>query len=633
MAITPKKQTIEEIFGSITYSIDFYQRDYKWSDSVTEANYKPIKSLLDDIFYRFNLFYKEESDISKETIATYGWYYLNSYMTNTVDGKVYIVDGQQRLTTLTILAIALYKIGIKLGAEKGKLQYISKKICDYDANGDEVFWMGFPDRKDALDNIYNAEIDHKIELPEKLNVSETNIYDAYNVVYKYLEDRIKTTKSFDAFRLYLFTRVYLINIDVDEPEEVAMVFEVINDRGVPLKAHEILKGKILGIIPKTEVDTYTTQWESIISKISGFNGKDEDVDYFFGAYFQAKYSNSISEYRDLQRDRYHKAIYLEEYDKRIGFKKQKDNSNSISKVKNFVSKELSFFGNLYLRLMEDTKKDAHNINDAWFNAINAQDTQCYLILSGISLDDPEKEEKYALITHEFDRLYTLVNLLGSYKSNDFGADVIDLGQKIREKNCSEIKKEFDAKLLSIISKAHNREDISEPFKYDLFANIGYSNLGSRFMRYFFSRIDHFIADNSNLSTGSYYSHISQGKGKDVYHIEHILAHDEDGINASMFNDEEEFSTQRNRLGGLLLLKGKDNQSSGNELYEEKKKTYVGNGTLFAQTLLPNFSHSNKGFEEFCKKFNLSFVEYQNFTPSSIEERQKLLFEIIKIIWA
>ena len=102
MAITPKKNTIEDLFGTKTYSIDFYQREYKWNDTDAEQSYKPIKSLLDDIFYRFSLFYKASADIDDKTIASYGWYYLNSYMTNTVDGKTYIVDGQQRLTTLTI---------------------------------------------------------------------------------------------------------------------------------------------------------------------------------------------------------------------------------------------------------------------------------------------------------------------------------------------------------------------------------------------------------------------------------------------------------------------------------------------------------------------------------------------------
>ena len=83
---------------------------------------------------------------------------------------------------------------------------------------------------------------------------------------------------------------------------------------------------------------------------------------------------------------------------------------------------------------------------------------------------------------------------------------------------------------------------------------------------------------------------------------------------------------------VKLLKGADNQSSGNELYHEKLRTYSGNGTLFAQTLLPDFAHSNSGFNTFTSKYKLEFKTYTEFDAAAIEERQKLLFEMIKIIW-
>ena len=107
MAINPTQVTVGDLFGSKKYFVDFYQREYKWNDNIKNQSYKPIKALLDDIFYRFELNYKPTSDINEQTIARYDWYYLNSFMTNTIGGNTYIVDGQQRLTTLTVLTIAL----------------------------------------------------------------------------------------------------------------------------------------------------------------------------------------------------------------------------------------------------------------------------------------------------------------------------------------------------------------------------------------------------------------------------------------------------------------------------------------------------------------------------------------------
>jgi len=95
MDISPDKQNIDRVFSNMAYYIDFYQRDYRWTD-------EPVLRLLDDIFFKFKEQYARSSDLDPalETItANYPWYYLNTYVTNVVDGRVYVVDGQQRLTT------------------------------------------------------------------------------------------------------------------------------------------------------------------------------------------------------------------------------------------------------------------------------------------------------------------------------------------------------------------------------------------------------------------------------------------------------------------------------------------------------------------------------------------------------
>ena len=112
MGLKPYDRKISEIFNNIQYDVDFYQREYKWSDKL---EYKPVSSLLKDIFYRFDLEkYNPLQDISAESIDKLEWYYLNSYMTNIIKGKKYIVDGQQRLTTLTLVSISLYHLAKQL---------------------------------------------------------------------------------------------------------------------------------------------------------------------------------------------------------------------------------------------------------------------------------------------------------------------------------------------------------------------------------------------------------------------------------------------------------------------------------------------------------------------------------------
>ena len=123
MEIQPEKQSLNETFSNKVYCIDFYQRDYKWTE-------EPVKRLLDDVFYQFDANYPEYQSLAanKNNINKYPWYFMNTYITNTVDGRVFIVDGQQRLTTITLILIALLKMAedIKSGLSK----WIENKIYE-----------------------------------------------------------------------------------------------------------------------------------------------------------------------------------------------------------------------------------------------------------------------------------------------------------------------------------------------------------------------------------------------------------------------------------------------------------------------------------------------------------------------
>ena len=115
-----------------------------------------------------------------------------------------------------------------------------------------------------------------------------------------------------------------------------------------------------------------------------------------------------------------------------------------------------------------------------------------------------------------------------------------------------------------------------------------------------------------------------------HHIEHILSRNEE--NVDLFESDEVFERERNRLGGLLLLRGNSNQSSGNELYVDKLKTYS-QSLYWNATLHPDTYHSNLDFKNFKDKFDLDIHSMERFGPDQLEERHRLLAKIISILWA
>ena len=617
MSLKPYDRKISYLFKDKEYAIDFYQREYKWSN---KQEHMPVKFLMDDIFYRFELDYKPNVEANNKNIANYEWYYVSSYMTNEVNGKIYIVDGQQRLTTLTLIVIKLYNLCKAYGIDEDIREYLRGSICGTSLQCKKL-WMGFDDRKSALNDIFENDTSFKND--KRINISEVNIYDNYLYIDKILNEKLKNMHKLHTFILYYFERIFLIEIAVEKQKDVAMVFEVINDRGIPLKAYEILKGKLLGQINKNDINKYIALWEKNIYKIENFGEKE--IDGFFSFYFRSKYADSSEQYRKLEEDKYHRTIFLDEWNQKIGLK------HNEQKVKDFVSNNLEYYVDIYTEVLKYYNNLDNNYEYIYFNRLNDQDGQFLLILSTISTKDAQRNEKIKLVSKLFDRNYTILNLTGSYRSNVFNESIIKLSQKIREKSADEIKIAFDEQLLDDVKRINDRDDIKEPFKYEFFNMLSYNNFARSFLRYYFARIEHFISQNAKLSCSNYYQLVLQGKGENVHHIEHILANN--NKNRKLFKDEEEFNIQRNRLGGLVLLKGPDNQSSNDEPYTEKLKTYSGNGTLFAQSLRSDFYKSNTDFIKLMKTAKLGFKPYpKKYDLTSIEERQRLLFDISKLIW-
>ena len=154
----------------------------------------------------------------------------------------------------------------------------------------------------------------------------------------------------------------------------------------------------------------------------------------------------------------------------------------------------------------------------------------------------------------------------------------------------------------------------------------------RFKRYFFARVDFFLAENMNLNPKHPMADLVAKTGsKTGFHVEHILSWNAE--NEKLFdNDEERFEQERNRLGGILLLKGKDNISSNNEPYEEKLKSYA-NTLYWNETLREDSYKSKLDMNALRKRHDLDLKALNQFGPEEVEQRHKLLFELTRLLWA
>ncbi|WP_042224730.1 DUF262 domain-containing protein [Oceanobacillus manasiensis] len=614
MDVAPEKQNIENLFSNTKYYIDFYQRQYKWNE-------EPVKRLLDDIFYKFNVEFERFKDNDTELdklVQKYSWYYLNTYVTNSVDGKIYIVDGQQRLTTLTLILMKLRHLALDFQSEID--DWISTKIVGL-SGFKKDFWMNHEQHKSAMKELYDGVNPNDINTSS--GVTAVNMVKNYKAISNYLNRELEEQQhKFEHFTFYFLKRLVLINLNVEQTD-VPMVFEVINDRGVRLKPYEILKGKLLGQIDKEELEELNLNelWDGQINRINTFY--DDGIDEFFIYYLRGKFAKTTNDSRKYDKN-YHRTIFIDEVEQKLEL-----NHNSKS-VKKFLQSDFRYYTNLYLKLLSYYDEENEDFMHVYYNNLTDMDGQFMLILSACKIDDELEDEKIKLISYHVDRLYSLLQLQKSYDSNDFNEAMYEISRQIRNKDdLDEITTIFNRILIDIISENRGL-NATHSLSYSLFRETG-NELNKRFKRYFFARIEKFIADNTNLNMKhTLYDLVKNTGSVNGFHIEHILSMNAE--NLLLFdNDEEKFERERNRIGGLLLLKGRDNISSSNEPYTNKLKSYS-NTLYWNETLREDNYHSKLDFKSMMVNNDLAFEPMNSFGQEELEKRQKLLFEIVKIIW-
>ena len=611
MDVVPEKQNVDRVFANTRFLIDFYQRDYRWEE-------EQVTRLLDDIFFRFREHYERLKDLnpSKENIsAQYPWYYLNTYVTNTVNGHVYVVDGQQRLTTLALILIKLLHMGKSFSSEL--VRWIDSKIAGH-SGFERQFWMTHVGNEAVQEALYDGR---GIATDDSSSITARNLVDNYKIISSWLEDELADQQTYETFVFYFLYRLVLIELTVEQTD-VPMLFEAINDRGMRLRPHEILKGKLLGQIDKGELEReeYSELWER---RTAAINAYDEDqLDDFFRFYLKAKLAKTRRDGQRFDGD-YHREMFTEDINNELGLR------HAPLRVKEFLRGEFHYFSELYEKVLGAYRQAKSGLEHLYYSRLLNIDAPFLLVLSACCENDADENEKIRVIGYEVDRYFSLLQLQHAYDSNDFQDSLYEISRQIRGKPVSNVRSVFDAQLMSAISARRNVEDASA-FSYTSFRQIG-NELNSRFKRYVFARIEDFLARELSMkSRHSISDLVSRTGAKTGFHVEHILSMNE--ANLALFgNDVDYFEQERNRLGGILLLKGKDNISSGNEVYSEKLKSYA--NTLYWNETLREDSYKLKlDMTGLIDRHGLKLQPLGDFGPDELESRQKLLFEIVKIIW-
>ncbi len=594
-------KTIRDLLENVKYKIDYYQREYKWKKD-------NISAMLEDLEGKFLQSYEEGH--ARNKVQGYPHYFLGSIVISRKNNQNFVIDGQQRLTSLTLLLIYL-----------NHLQNSNSDSDRVDVNnfiysekyGQKSFNIDVPERSECIRALFSGEDFLEDGQPESIR----NIVARYKDIEQLFPDTLKNS-TLPYFIDWLIDNVDLVEITAYSDDDAYAIFETMNDRGLSLSPTEMLKGYLLSRIDDPELKQKANDlWKA---RLFQFLEREEVEPDFFKAWLRSQYADTIRDRKkgavnkDFERlgTSYHK--WVRDNRERVGLKTSSD-------FYDFIHSLFDHYSAHYLRLRKASEELTPGLEYVYYNAYNDFTLQDPLILASIRPEDDiaTVDKKMRLVAGYIDIfiarrvvnfrtlgyssiVYTMFNLMKEIR----GLDVPGLVQFLKSR-VEEMEESFDG-IEHLYMHQQNRYRI----------------------HFLLARLTHHIEKECGIES-SFLTYVLRDIKK-PFEIEHIWA-DKYERHTDEFAHPYEFDQYRNRVGGLILLPRGFNQSLSADTYEEKLDAYFGQNML-AKTLHPNCYKNNPSFLNYKERAGLPFKPYPaEFTKTSLDERQRLYHRICEEIWS
>ena len=595
--ILGKAQTVRELLKGVKYSIDYYQREYKWHD-------KQVRELVDDLTGKF----LEEYDPAHERrrVAEYPHYFLGSIIISRKDNASYIVDGQQRLTSLTLLLLLLRQLQRSAEAPVNVDELIVSERY-----GQKSFNLHVDERAGCMEALYE---DQPFD-PTDRSESVRNLHARYHTLEECFPQELRG-HALPYFVDWLLENVNLVEITAYSDDDAYTIFETMNDRGLSLSPTDMLKGYLLANIgdPSKRSDA-DTRWRTRIRQLDEA-GKEVEPD-FFKNWLRSQYATKIRERKKGARpedfDRiateYHR--WLRDASPTVGLRTTDD-------FYRLVDRNFDFYSRWYLRLIDASRAPAEELEHVLYNAQNGFTLQYMLLLAPLTPNDDDMivRRKIRLVARFVDILLTwrLWNFRSiAYSTMQYamflvmrdirGLEVAALGKRLHETLTGETE----------TFASNDRLRVHQQNRYALHRLL--------------ARLTDYVETQSGQPS-HYAEYVNAGTVR--YEVEHMWA-DHPERHTDEFAHPTDFAEYRNRIGGLLLLPKSFNASYSDLPYEDKLPHY-NTQNLLARSLHPQCYDHNPGFTRFGQETGLPFRAHDHFAKADLDERSELYRRIAERVW-
>lgn len=604
-AILAKDYRLSEILSNKKYSVDYFQREYKWE----QIN---IEQLVSDLVGAFMDNYHEGDTI--KDVANYGTYYMGSIVLSERGSVNSIIDGQQRITSLTLLLIYLYHATDRTMGEQ-----ISNMIYS-DSYGEKSFNIDVPERRECLQSLFeNGEYAVKDTDDE----STKNMAERYTDICNCFPRDDFKGDMLKAFVYWVKERLILVKITALSDENAYTIFETMNDRGVPLTASDMLKGFILSKFTHDDKRTkVNAEWRKDMLKLDEYDTNKGAENQFFQSWLRSQFAISIRQARinSVNQDfenigtRYHN-WFKDNYDK--GLLAKAINGD----IEGFVEKNYRFFFKQFVKIKEAEKTFRKDLEHVYYHQYwRIAPSLCYsLYLAPLTLVDDEEtcNKKIDIVAHYLENF--AVRRSTNYRlfsASSIRYTMCNLVRTIRGMDIETLRN-------TLIRETEEIKDFDESLP-----NFRLHGMNKCFIKYFLARLTSFVEEGSGM--GNHFVDYMRNPNRKPFEVEHIWSEHFEW-HKDEFEQKDDFNNSRNTIGDLILLPNGVNQSYGDIPVEKKLPHYI-KENLLAQSFCEATYEKNPTFKAFIKEKSLPFKPYTDFKKKDIQERCSLYAAIANHIW-
>ena len=528
------------------------------------------------------------------------------------NGKNFLIDGQQRLTSLTLLLIYLHH----LQSERAERVDVAGLVFS-ERYGEKSFNIDIPERRDVMELLFEGLAYEDGEHQG----SVANIVARYEDIETLFPETLSEPKVLPYFVDWLLDNVDLVEIVAYNDEDAYTIFETMNDRGLSLSPTDMLKGYVLANIDDDEATAAANElWRRRLLELVEIS-KDDEGD-FFKAWLRAQYAKTIRERRKGSSNEdfehigtgFHK--WVRDQKETIGLQTSAD-------YRSFVELQFRRFSEHYLKARRAAQTLTPGLEYVYYNAVNNFTLQYPLLLAPLRAEDDSEtaERKMRLVAGYID-IYVARRVV-NFRTLGYSSIVYTMFNLIKDLRGLDVPQ-----LIATLKQKVAELDAETPWSG--VSGFYLNQWCHRYIHLLLARLTNHIEQMSGMES-SFATYASRSI-KDPFEIEHVWA-DIPARHTDEFPDERDFRAYRNRFGGLVLAPASFNRSYGAMPYPEKVQHYNAQN-LLARSLHPQCYENNPGFLRYLSESGLPFKPYPSaFTKADLDERQELYRLIAEQIWS